>query len=63
MTKRTEAYLAGRLAYYDGRPAECPYPRTWRIERYQWYSGYYQTRTNDRLGHILRKHPDPEAKQ
>lgn len=58
LAKRSPAYLAGRRAYYNGDPPECPLPRVTvrqRNERYRWYSGYFETQINSRIGHILRK--------
>lgn len=56
-----EAKKYGENAYKEhGDKAECPFP-IGNDKRMYWYEGFYEVRTNHRVGHILNKMSSNEA--
>lgn len=52
--RNTVAYREGRKAYEKGSDL-CPYEQWSGDQRSSWWTGWYDARINDRLGHIWEK--------
>jgi ribosome modulation factor len=47
--KLDNAYLAGKLAYWQGKPRECPPEITHELERRMWFNGWIEAEMQFRL--------------